>query len=108
MPEACPCNPFRDAPFGACDSGFVCSQPWTAQAAAAARQSRRLLLNPPAVGDAAVAGEPEARVSLQEDDEATGIPAGGSGGFVCAACMYGMLCPRGSVLPPVLDPSIQM
>lgn len=28
--------------------------------------------------------------------------------FVCQACGYGQLCPAGSVLPPVLDPSIQL
>lgn len=94
VPETCPCNPARKAPFGACDSGFVCAQPWVAQVAAAATGARQLL-------DAAAAG----------GSDSTGAAASltsSTSGFVCAACAYGQLCPRGSALPPVLSPSIQL
>ena len=88
VPEGCPCNPGRNAAFGACDSGFVCAQPWAVQVAAAASGARQLLGAAASVPDAALAGSGD--------------------GFLCMACSYGQLCPRGSALPPVLSPSIQM
>lgn len=101
VPEGCPCNPVKDSSFGTCGAGFVCSQPWTAQVTAA-HSSRRLLLNP-AGDEAAMAGGPLALVEPQPG-------LGGSGGqrFVCVECGLGMLCKPGSVLPPILDPSIQV
>ena len=92
-PEGCPCNPARQPPFSACDSGFVCAQPWTAQVAAAASGARQLL-------GAEASGGADAGPSSQG--------ASSSDGFLCMACSYGQLCPRGSALPPVLSPSIQM
>jgi hypothetical protein len=88
VPEGCPCNPSEQAAFGACDSGFVCAQPWAVQVAAAASSARQLLGAAASVPDAALAGRRD--------------------GFLCMACSYGQLCPRGSALPPVLSPSIQM
>lgn len=84
VPAGCPCNPARDAnlTFGACESGYVCAQPWALQVAAAQAVTRSLL----------------------EGD----LPARSAPGFQCTPCAYGQLCPRGSYLPPVTDPAIQL
>lgn len=106
--EGCPCSPVRNATRGACAAGFVCAQKWTDQVAAAQRSVRRLLS-----ADGAGAGI-QPGTALYPGGGATADPSGvGAGGseapaFSCQACGYGQLCPAGSVLPPVLDPSIQL
>jgi hypothetical protein len=109
VPEGCPCNPAKDATFGTCSAGFVCSQPWTAQVTAA-QSSRRLLLSPSGDVAATTADGPDASAGsgLVGVEPQPGL--GGSGGrrFICVECGLGMLCKPGSVLPPILDPSIQM
>ena len=99
VPAGCPCNPVRNATLGACDSGFVCAQPWALQVAEA--KARSLLAT--ASGSAAGLFAPN---PLRE--AAVAQPPAAAAGFECMACSYGQLCPRGSSLPPVLDPAIQM
>lgn len=106
VPEGCPCSPSRNAPTGTCAAGFVCAQRWTDQVAAAQRSVRRLL--------SADGGGTQPGTALYPAGGATPDPTGGAGNsseapaFTCQACGYGQLCPARSVLPPVLDPSIQL
>ncbi|PRW59962.1 white-brown complex 30 [Chlorella sorokiniana] len=97
VPEGCPCNPVRNATFGACDSGYVCAQPWALQVAQAKARSLLATLSGSTAG---LFAPPEAAVEAM-------APQAGAG-FECTACSYGQLCPRGSSLPPVLDPAIQI
>lgn len=90
----CPCTPEVNATYGACESGFVCAQPWALQKAEAERSARVML---------AAAGGGDGLLAARPGDS----PAAASG-FVCVACAYGQLCPRGASLPPVVNSSIQM
>lgn len=115
VPEGCPCIPTRNATFGACEAGFVCAQPWALQVAQAAATSRTLLQALPAARAMrhllAASGSSAAGLHPDQPGGAAQMPAAtaaGADGFVCGACSYGQQCPRGSALPPVLDPSIQL
>ena len=99
VPEDCPCLPVNGTEFGGCDSGYVCAQSWDARGPRVTTQvesTRRLL--------ATGAGDAGAGATLFPDptDSAAG------GGFTCQACVYGQLCPRGSALPPLDHPALQM
>lgn len=98
VPGGCPCNPLRNATFGACESGHVCAQPWAMQVAQA--KARSLL--------ATVSGSAAGLFAPDPLREAAAAEPQAAAGFECTPCSYGQLCPRGSSLPPVLDPSIQM
>lgn len=100
VPGGCPCNPVRNATFGACGSGYVCAQPWALQVAEAKTRSLLATLSGSAAG--LFAPDP-----LREAAEVAVEPLQAAG-FECTPCSYGQLCPRGSSLPPVLDPAIQM
>lgn len=99
VPAGCPCNPVRNATLGACESGYVCAQPWALQVAEA--KARSLLAT--ASGSAAGLFAPD-----PFREAAAANPPAAAAGFECTACSYGQLCGRGSSLPPVLDPAIQM
>ena len=99
VPGGCSCNPVRNATFGACESGHVCAQPWALQVAEAKARSLLATLTGSAVGLFAADPQREA---------AAAVGSHAAAGFECTPCSYGQLCPRGSSLPPVLDPAIQM
>ncbi|KAL4458314.1 hypothetical protein ABPG75_013179 [Micractinium tetrahymenae] len=105
VPEGCPCSPVSNATAGACAAGFVCAQRWTDQVAAAQKSIRRLLSTDAGVVQQSTALYPGGGGSA---DPSMGPGSSQGPAFICQACGYGQLCPAGSVLPPVLDPSIQL
>lgn len=90
VPTGCPCNP-SGQPYGQCEAGFVCSQPWALTTATAAA-SKRLLL--------AATSSPASTLNLEQGDA--------TAAYSCGACALGMYCPRGSILPQADSPNLQL